>query len=92
MNGYSINALQGAYGSVVATSSADYRLVIQTTGGTESSALDYTHPSNTKTVNEAVDSVEVSTGQVLYWRIISPPNVEALGYTITLRLDAPFTP
>jgi hypothetical protein len=66
---------------------ADYRVRKVSAGGTTTTVVDYTHPGGFTYYNVPELDVPVATGDILFWQIVDPPTIDALGYTITLTLE-----
>jgi len=66
---------------------ADYRVRKVTAVGTTTTVVDYTHSGGFTYYNVPELIVPVATGDILYWEIVTPPTIDALGYTITLTLE-----
>jgi hypothetical protein len=58
-----------------------------TAAGLTTTVVQYTHDGLVKYYNVPELDVPVATGDILYWEIVTPPTIDALGYTITLTLE-----
>jgi len=83
----SVSNLDVSYGAATPQDDADYRVRKVSAGGTTTTVVSYTHPGGFRYHNVPELEVALDAGDILYWEIVTPPTIDAQGYTITLTLE-----
>jgi hypothetical protein len=83
----SVSNLDVSYGAATPLDDADYKVRKVSAGGTITTVVLYTHPGSTQYYNVPELGVALAAGDILFWDIVTPPTIDALGYTITLTLE-----